>query len=73
MTERSGIMLEINKLGNRSFIHLPIYTSHGHKQGFYSELVFVDSKTLKLTHSQLRNCFSNTDYQQKSTDRNPHP
>ena len=35
------------------------YTSHGHGCGFYSELIFVDSKALKWAHSRLRNYFSN--------------
>jgi hypothetical protein len=49
------------------------YTSHGHGCGFYSELIFVDSKALKWAHSWLRNYFSNAAYRQKATDRKPHP
>jgi hypothetical protein len=32
----------------------------------YSELIFVESKALKQAHSELRNCFSNAAYRQKS-------
>jgi hypothetical protein len=42
------------------------YTSRGHRCGFYSELIFVDSKALQWTHSWLRNHFSNAAYRQKS-------
>jgi hypothetical protein len=49
------------------------YTSRGHGCGFYSELIFVDSKALKWAHSRLRNHFSNAAYRQKLTDRKPHP
>jgi hypothetical protein len=41
------------------------YTSRGHGCGFYSELIFVDSKALKWAHSRLRNYFSNTAIGQK--------
>jgi hypothetical protein len=47
------------------------YTSRGYGCGNYSKLIYVDSKALKQAHSGLRNCFSNADYRQKSTDRNP--
>ena len=36
-----------------------VYTSRGHGCGKYSELIFVESKALKLAHSWLRNGFSN--------------
>jgi len=49
------------------------YTSRGHGCGIYIELIIVDSKAQKQTHSRLRNCFCNAVYRQKSADKNPHP
>ncbi len=47
------------------------HTLHG--CGFYSELIFIDSKALKCAHSNLHNYFSNnTVYLQKLTDWNPY-
>jgi hypothetical protein len=62
---KSGLNIQFNKL--------EFYTSHGHGCGFYSELIFVDSKTLKWAHSRLRNYFSNAACRQKATDRKLHP
>jgi len=56
-----------------SFLTAVNYTSHSHGCGIYSELIFVESKTLKQAHSKLRNCFSNAATGKKSADRNPHP
>ena len=47
-----------------------IYTSRGHGYGFYSELIFVDSKVLKWAHSKLRNYFSNEAIGQKQPIEN---
>ena len=47
-----------------------IYTSRGHGCGFYSELIFVDSKALKWAHSRLRNYFSNAAIGQKQPIEN---
>ena len=47
-----------------------IYTSRGHRCGFYSELIFVDSKALKWAHSRLRNYFSNEAIGQKQPIEN---
>ena len=41
------------------FWSLLIYTSRGHRCGFYSKLIFVESNPLKQAHSKLCNCFSN--------------
>ena len=38
---------------------LYLYTPRSQVFGFYSELVFVDSRALKWAHSRLRNHFSN--------------
>jgi len=46
------------------------YTSRGHGCGFYSELIFVDSKALKQAHSKLRNYFSNKVYRQNQPIEN---
>jgi hypothetical protein len=46
------------------------YTSRGHGCGFYSELIFVDSKALKWAHSRLRNYFSNAAIGQKQPIEN---
>ena len=36
-----------------------MYTSRGYGCGFYSNLIFVESKVLKQAHSSLCNYFSN--------------
>ncbi len=64
---------EAHFLGVLGGLIMIIYTSRSHECGFYSELIFVDSKALKWAHSWLRNHFSNAAYRQKSTDRKLHP
>ncbi len=46
------------------------YTSRGHGCGFYSEVIFVNSKALKWAHSRLRNYFSNEAIGQKQPIEN---
>ena len=55
LKQRKSVRAFLNKAVEKNKINVILevlnYTSHGHECGFYNELIFVDSKALKWTHS----------------------